>query len=168
VFEPVESGFVEREIDTLLASFEMSCPRRDLFRDLRVRYGIKVGLAGLLALLCTQILRLPNDNWATLTVLVLMSPQFVGSIAFKAVMRIIGTVAGAFVGVWLVTDYTSTPVIFLPVLFLVMAFCQLPVWSSRRSPGALCLFLFGLTTLTIATNGVTNPAQAWQIGRLKP
>ena len=51
--------------------------------DLRVQYGIKVGLAGLLALFCTQVLRLPHDNWAILTVLVLMSAQFVGSINFQ-------------------------------------------------------------------------------------
>ena len=50
---------------------------RSLFGDLRIRYGIKMGLAGVLALFCTQLLRLPNDNWAILTVLVLMSAQFV-------------------------------------------------------------------------------------------
>src|ERR1700693_830360 len=83
--------------------------------DVRVRHGIKMGLAGLLALFCTQVLRLPNDNWAILTVLVLMSAQFVGSITVKAIMRVIGTIAGALVGIWLVGDYTSTPEIFLPV-----------------------------------------------------
>ncbi|MDX6463345.1 MAG: Fusaric acid resistance protein family, partial [Acidobacteriaceae bacterium] len=72
--------------------------------DLRVQYGIKVGLAGLLALFCTQVLRLPHDNWAILTVLVLMSAQFVGSITVKAIMRVIGTIAGALVGIWLVGD----------------------------------------------------------------
>src|SRR6267378_2926493 len=98
--------------------------RQDLFADLRVRHGIKMGLAGLLALFCTQVLRLPDDNWAILTVVVLMSAQFVGSIALKAIMRVIGTIAGAVVGVWLVGDYTSTPEIFLPVLFLVTAFAS--------------------------------------------
>ena len=39
---------------------------QDPFGDLRVRYGIKMGLAGLLALFCTQVLRLPRDNWAIL------------------------------------------------------------------------------------------------------
>ena len=49
-----------------------------LFRDLRVRYGIKLGLAGILSLYLTQVLRLPHDNWAILTVLVMMSAQYVG------------------------------------------------------------------------------------------
>jgi hypothetical protein len=96
-----------------------------------------MGLAGLLALFCTQVLRLPHDNWAILTVLVLMSSQFVGSITVKAIMRVIGTIAGALVGIWLVGDYTSTPAIFLPVLFLIIA---LQVWPSRCPPGSLCLF----------------------------
>jgi uncharacterized membrane protein YccC len=136
----------------------------DPFGDLRVRYGIKMGLAGLLALFCTQVLRLPNDNWAILTVLVLMSAQFVGSITVKAIMRVIGTIAGALVGIWLVGDYTSTPAIFLPVLFLVVALAsyQFGQLGARQVPYAY--FLLGLTTLTVATDGVTDPAQAWQIG----
>src|ERR1700737_5422045 len=137
---------------------------QDLFGDLRVRYGIKLGLAGLLALFCTQVLRLPHDNWAILTVLVLMSAQFVGSITVKAIMRVIGTIAGALVGIWLVGDYTSTPAIFLPVLFLVVALAsyQFGQLGARQVPYAY--FLLGLTTLTVATDGVTEPAQAWQIG----
>jgi uncharacterized membrane protein YccC len=123
-----------------------------------------MGLAGLLALFSTQVLRLPHDNWAILTVVVLMSAQFVGSIAFKAIMRVMGTIAGAVVGVWLVGDYTSTPAIFLPVLFLVTAFAiyKFGQLGARQLPYAY--YLLGFTTLTIATDGVTDPAQAWQIG----
>jgi uncharacterized membrane protein YccC len=134
------------------------------FGDLRVRYGLKVALAGLLALFCTQLLRLPDDNWAILTVLVLMNAKFVGAFAFRGLMRVTGTVAGALIGIWLVSDYTSAPAIFLPVFFLVMAFSgyQFGQLGARQVPYAY--FLLGLTTLTIATNGVTAPDQAWQIG----
>src|ERR1700741_97953 len=96
-------------------------PLEGVFRDLRVRQGLKLGLAGILALYLAQILRLPHDNWAILTVLVMMTTQYTGSIAVKAILRTLGTVAGAVVGVWLVGDYTSTPIIFLPALFLVLA-----------------------------------------------
>jgi uncharacterized membrane protein YccC len=123
-----------------------------------------MGLAGLLALFCTQVLRLPHDNWAILTVVVLMSVQFVGSIAVKAIMRVIGTIAGAVVGVWLVGDYTSTPAIFLPVLFLVMAFASYKFGQVGARQVPYAYYLLGFTTLTIATDGVTDPAQAWQIG----
>jgi uncharacterized membrane protein YccC len=137
---------------------------QDLFGDLRVRYGIKMGLAGLLALFCAQVLRLPHDNWAIVTVVVLMSAQFVGSIAFKAMMRATGTIAGAVVGIWLVGDYTSTPAIFLPVLFLVMAFASYKFGQVGASQVPYAYYLLGFTTLTIATDGVTDPPQAWQIG----
>jgi len=48
-------------------------PLQSVFADLRVRYGIKLGLAAMLALFSTQILRLEHSNWAILTVLVMMS-----------------------------------------------------------------------------------------------
>src|SRR4030088_2331121 len=137
---------------------------QDLFGDLRVRYGIKMGLAGLLALFCTQVLRLSHDNWAVLTVVVLMSARFVGSIAVKAIMRVIGTIAGAFVGIWLVGEYTSTPAIFLPVLFLVVAFASYKFGQLGARQVPYAYYLLGFTTLTIATDGVTDPGQAWQIG----
>src|SRR6202047_922421 len=137
---------------------------QDPFGDLRIRYGIKMGLAGLLALFCTQVLRLPHDNWAILTVLVLMSAQFVGSITVKAIMRVIGTIVGALVGIWLVGDYTSTPAIFLPVLFLIIALTSYKFGQVGARQVPYAYYLLGLTTLTIATDGVTAPAQAWQIG----
>ena len=54
--------------------------------DLRVRYGIKLGLAGLLTLYVTQVLRLEHPNWAVLTVLVMMNSHYVGSITLKAIL----------------------------------------------------------------------------------
>jgi hypothetical protein len=137
---------------------------QDLFGDLRVRYGIKVGVAGLLALFCAQVLRLQSDNWAVLTVLVLMTQQHVGAFTFRAIMRVTGTIAGALVGIWLVTDYTSTPAIFLSVFFLVMAFAGYKYGQVGVRQVPYAYFLLGLTTLTVATVGVTDPARAWQIG----
>jgi uncharacterized membrane protein YccC len=137
---------------------------QDLFGDLRVRYGIKVGVAGLLALFCAQVLRLQSDNWAVLTVQVLMTQQHVGAFTFRAIMRVTGTIAGALVGIWLVSDYTSTPAIFLSVFFLVMAFAGYKYGQVGVRQVPYAYFLLGLTTLTVATVGVTDPARAWQIG----
>jgi len=139
-------------------------PLQELFRDLRVRYGIKLGLAGTLALFATQVLRLPHDNWAILTVLVMMTAQYVGSTAVRAIMRVIGTIGGAVVGVWLVGNYTSTPMIFLPVFFLVLAITSYKYgqYGARQVPYAY--YLLGLTTLSVITNGVASPDQACQVG----
>jgi uncharacterized membrane protein YccC len=132
-----------------------------------VRHGIKLGLAGLLALFWAQVLRLPDANWAILTVLVLMNGQYVGAFAFKAVMRFIGTVAGALVGVWLASDYANSPVIFVIIFFLVMGFAgyRFGQVGARQVPYAY--FLLGLTALTVVTDGVTNPGQAWQSGLIR-
>ena len=137
---------------------------QDLFADLRVRNGIKLSLAGLLALFCAQMLRVPNDSWAILTVFVLMDAQYVGALAFKASMRMIGTVGGALIGVWLVSDYASTPAIFLAVFFLVMAFAGYKVGQVGARQVPYAYYLLGFTTLTIASEGVTDPAHAWQTG----
>jgi uncharacterized membrane protein YccC len=139
-------------------------PLQGLFSDLRVRNGIKVGIAGVVALLVTQVLRLPHDSWAILTVLVMTTSQYVGSMAVKAVMRVAGTIGGAILGVWLVGNYASTPAIFLPLLFLVMAISSYKFGQvgSRQVPYAY--FLLGLTTLTVVTNGLPTPDQAWYIG----
>jgi p-hydroxybenzoic acid efflux pump subunit AaeB len=139
-------------------------PLQDFFGDLAVRNGIKVGLAGLSALFVTQLIRLPHDSWAILTVLVMTTSQYVGSMALKAVMRITGTIVGAIIGVWIVGDYTSTPVIFLPLLFLVMAISSYKFGQVGARQVPYAYFLVGLTTLTVVTNGLPTPDQAWYIG----
>ena len=97
-------------------------PLQEVFGDLRFRTGIKFGLAALLALYVAEVLRLQHPNWAVLTVLGMMSVPYVGSIWILAVTQVAGTIAGALVGIWLVGDYASTPAIFLPLLFFVLAF----------------------------------------------
>jgi uncharacterized membrane protein YccC len=134
------------------------------FRDLRVQYGIKLGLAGLLALFLTQVLRLEHPSWAILTTMVLMSARYVGSIAVKAIMRVVGTIVGALIGIWLAGNYASTPAIFLPVLFLVVAFAGYKFGKLGASQVPYAYFLVGLTTLTVVTYGVTDPNNVWQIG----
>jgi uncharacterized membrane protein YccC len=123
-----------------------------------------MGLAGTLSLYLTQVLPLPHDNWAILTVLVMMTTQYTGSIAVKAILRTVGTIAGGIVGVWLVGDYTSTPLFFLPLFFLVLAITSYKYgqFGARQVPYAY--YLLGLTTLSVVTNGIATPDQAWQVG----
>jgi p-hydroxybenzoic acid efflux pump subunit AaeB len=137
---------------------------QDAFDDLRVRYGIKVGLAGMLALYVTQVLRLEHPNWAVLTVLAMMSSRYVGSIVLKALLRVVGTIGGALIGVWLVGDYASTPEIFLPVVFLVVTFSSYKFGQFPGSQVPYAYFLVGLTMISVATYGVADPAQVWYTG----
>src|SRR6201981_2831133 len=96
-------------------------PFSDIFSDLRVRYGIKLSLASLLSLYVALVLRLEHPNWAVLTALVMMNSHFVGSTSLKAMLRWVGTIGGAFMGVWLVGDYTSSPVRFLLLISIIIA-----------------------------------------------
>jgi uncharacterized membrane protein YccC len=139
-------------------------PLQDALGDLRVRYGIKVGLAGLLALYCAELLRLEHPNWAVLTVLAMMNSHYVGSITLKAILRVVGTIGGALLGIWLVGDYTSTPAIFLPVVFFVVACAGYKFGQFPASQVPYAYFLVGLTMISVATYGVTDPADVWQIG----
>ncbi len=121
-------------------------------------------IAGEDAVFCSQALRLPSDNRAILTIMVLMNGKLVGAFAFKAVMRFTGTIAGAVVGVWLASDFANAPAIFLPVFLLVMVFAGYKFGQVGARQGPYAYFLLGLTTLTIATDGVTEPGRAWQTG----
>ena len=123
-----------------------------------------MGLAGTLSLYLTQVLPLPHDNWAILTVLVMMTTQYTGSIAVKAILRMVGTIAGGIVGVWLVGDYTSAPIIFLPLFFWCWRSRVTNTASSGRGRSRMPTISLGLTTLSVVTNGIATPDQAWQVG----
>jgi uncharacterized membrane protein YccC len=139
-------------------------PLQGLLSDLRVRYGIKVGLAGLLALYWSQVLRLEHSSWAILTTLVLMGAQYVGSIAVKAIMRLVGTIGGALLGIWLVGDYASTPAIFLTLFFFIVAIAGYKFGQVGAHQVPYAYFLLGVTTTAVVTYGVADPAQVWQTG----
>jgi uncharacterized membrane protein YccC len=122
----------QTESSTLLSPFA------EIFSDLRVRYGIKLSLASLLSLYAALALRLEHPNWAVLTALIMMNSHFVGSTAIKAILHCFGTIAGAFLGVWLVGSYASTPVLFL---LLFSSFWGLRFTSLVSFQQARCLTL---------------------------
>jgi len=102
-----------------------------LWTDLRVQYGTKMGLAGLLALYCALVLRLEHPNWSILTVVVMMNSQYVGSITVKAILRVSGTICGGLLGIWLVGSYASSPVILLSAVFLVIPISSASIQQVR-------------------------------------
>ena len=139
-------------------------PFVDMFSDLRVRYGIKLSLASLLSLYAALALRLEHPNWAVLTALLMMNSHFVGSTALKAMLRSVGTIVGAFIGIWLVGTYASTPVPFLLFTFVILG---ITVYKFGQFPGSqapYAYYLVGLTMLTVATYGIQDPSDAWSIG----
>jgi uncharacterized membrane protein YccC len=139
-------------------------PLQSLLTDLRVQYGTKMGLAGLLALYCAQVLRLQHPNWSILTVVVMMNSQYVGSITVKAILRVGGTICGGLLGIWLVGSYASAPAILLTAMFFNIAFATYKFGQYPASQTPYFHFLVGLTLLTVATYGVDAPDQIWETG----
>ena len=134
------------------------------FSDLRVRYGIKLSLASLLSLYVALVLRLEHPNWAVLTALVMMNSHYVGSTALKAMLRCVGTIGGALLGVWLVGTYASSPVLFLLLIFIILGIAVYKFGQYPGSQAPYAYYLVGLTTLSVATYGIQDPSDVWRIG----
>src|SRR6201997_5058872 len=145
-------------------SITLLTPFPDIFSDLRVRYGIKLSLASLLSLYVALVLRLEHPNWAVLTALVMMNSHYVGSTSLKAMLRCVGTIGGAFVGIWLVGDYTSRPVLFLVFIFIILGIAVYKFGQYPASQTPYAYYLVGLTTLSVATYGIQDPSDVWRTG----
>jgi p-hydroxybenzoic acid efflux pump subunit AaeB len=148
----------QKESTTLFSPFS------EIFSDLRVRYGIKLSLASLLSLYVALVLRLEHPNWAVLTALVMMNSHFVGSTSLKAILRCVGTIAGAFVGIWLAGDYTSNPVVFLLFTSLILGISVYKFGQYPASQAPYAYYLVGLTTLSVVTYGIQDPSDVWSTG----
>ena len=133
------------------------------FSDLRVQYGVKVGVAAVLALWIAQVLRLEHPNWSVLAALVLANGHYVGTIATKALMRAVGTVAGGLIGVWLIGDYANSPVIFLFWTFVVVAIATYKSGQLASATWPCAYYLMGLALVSAASYGITDPANVWRI-----
>lgn len=136
-----------------------SPPAASFFGDPAVRYGLKFGLAGVLAVTVSLALRIPQPTWALFTVFVLMIAQYVGAIGEKSVFRFIGTVAGGVTGYLLTGGLQQTPALFLPLTGAVVAFST-AMFGQSRYPYAF--LLCGMTTVVVTSNGMGNPGQSWE------
>jgi uncharacterized membrane protein YccC len=145
-------------------SDKIEWPALGLFSDLRVRYGIKLGLAAVIALYWALLLRLEHPNWSVLAVLVLMTSQHVGAISVKVSMRVVGTLGGALLGIWLVGTYDASPILLLSGIFLVVAFATYKFGQYPASQVPYAYFLVGLTLVSVSTYGVPAPGEIWQSG----
>jgi len=130
----------------------------DEIRDPAFRYGVKFGLAGVLAIFIALFLRLQNPTWALFTVFVLMIAQYVGAIGEKSFFRVVGTAVGGVIGYVLTASLEQQPFVFLVCVSSVVGFCT-AMFGQSRYPYAF--FLCGLTTVVVASNGLGNPDNSW-------
>jgi hypothetical protein len=79
-------------------------------------------LAAVIALYWALLLRLEHPNRSVLAVLILMTSQHVGAISVKVIMRVVGTLGGPLLGIWLVGTYDTSPIHLLSGFFFIVAF----------------------------------------------
>jgi len=131
---------------------------KNLLRDPAVRYGLKFGFAGVLAVYISLVIRLDNPGWALFTVFVLMVAQYVGAISEKSIFRLIGTLVGGILGYLLTGSLEQEPILFLGLIGLVVGGCT-ALFGQSRYPYAF--LLCGMTTMVVASNGMGDPAASW-------
>jgi uncharacterized membrane protein YccC len=124
-------------------------------------FGIKLGLAGILAVYLSRLIRLDHANWALFTVIVLAPSQYVGAIAQRSIARVVGTIIGGFVAVWLVGNYEQDRLFFLLFVFVYISFCMY-MYGGSIFPYAF--FLCANALITVCANGIFDPTNAWHIG----
>src|SRR6516162_9615879 len=129
--------------------------------DPKALFGIKLGLAGLLSVYLSQLIRLGHAKWALLTVLVLAPAQYVGAIGPRSVARVIGTMIGGFVGVWLVGNYEQDRLFFLLFTFGFVWLCMY-MYGGTFLPYSF--FLLANTLITVSSSGIFHPLDAWNAG----
>jgi len=132
-----------------------------VFADPKTVFGIKLGLAGLLSVYLSQLLRLGHANWALFTVLVLAPAQYVGAIAQRSVARVVGTIIGGFVGVCLVGNYEQDRLFFLLFTFGYLWLCMY-MYGGTLFPYSF--FLCANTLITVSSSGIFDPIDAWSVG----
>lgn len=137
----------------------LTLPLRGFFGDPAVRYGIKFGLAGVVAVFIALWIRLDEPVWALFTVFVLMIAQYVGAIAEKSVFRLAGTVIGGVSGFLITGAWEQNPFIFLILLGSLVGFCT-AMFGQNRYPYAF--LLTGMSAVVVASNGMADPANSWQ------
>lgn len=137
---------------------------RTFLADPAIRYGIKFGLAGMLAVLVALIGKLEMPTWALFTVFVLMIAQYVGAIAEKSIFRLIGTCAGALLGYLVTALFEQQPVIFLTLTGVIVGICT-AMFGQSRYPYAF--LLCGMTMTVVTSNGMADPDNSWQYALLR-
>ena len=130
-----------------------------VFGSPAVRHGIKFGLAGVLSVLIALFIRLPDPTWALITAFVVMLAQFVGAVAEKSMMRVIGTVIGGVIGYLLTAGLEQQPVLYLLLVGGVVGFGT-AMFGYAKYPYAF--LLCALTTMVVASNGMNDPAFSWR------
>jgi uncharacterized membrane protein YccC len=123
------------------------------FRSLGFRHALRVGIIAALASALTLLLQIPRGYWAVLTVLVVLKPNFGGTLAI-VIQRIAGTILGGLIAVILGTFiHDKIALLFCAGLLAFAAYSLRPLNYS--------LFVLALTPMVVLILNLSNIGDWW-------
>jgi uncharacterized membrane protein YccC len=127
-----------------------------------VGFALRTWLASILALYAAFAFQLESPHWAWLTVWIAAQPS-PGMTLSKSLYRVIGTIAGAILGIILIALFAQTPELFVFALALLVGGCTVAsnVLTNFR---AYATVLAGYTAGIVASDAINAPDQVFFIG----
>ena len=119
-------------------------------RTIENRAALRTAIAVLVAVLIAFKLHMTTPYWSGMTV-VILSNLYTGSIIDKAMMRIAGTIGGAWIGYYIAGYVANSFYLYLLVCFLLIA---VAVYYYNVSRYAYAYLLGGITALFMWLFGV--------------
>jgi uncharacterized membrane protein YccC len=124
-------------------------------------FALRNWLASMLALYIAFFLQLDSPVWAWLTVWIVAQPT-PGMMLSKSLYRVIGTIAGAILGVILIALFAQTPELFVLALALIVSGCTVAsnILTNFR---AYATVLAAYTAGIVASDAINTPDQIFFI-----
>lgn len=124
-------------------------------------FALRNWLASMLALYIAFALQLESPVWSWLTVWIVAQPT-PGMVLSKSLYRVVGTIAGAALGVVLIALFAQTPELFVLALALLVGGCTVAsnILTNFR---AYATVLAGYTAGIVASDAINQPGQVFLI-----
>lgn len=128
------------------------------------RAAIRTAISALISILISFKFHLETPYWSGMTA-VIVSNLYTGSIIDKAMMRIIGTLAGAFLGFFIAGIVANSFLLYLLCCFLVVS---ISVYFYNYSKYGYAYLLGALCTFVIVSQLALNPEKAFFVAIWRP
>lgn len=143
----------------MVSIFKLSTPQ-----TLEQRAALRTAIAALAAILIAFMFHLDNPYWSGMTV-VLLANIYTGSIIDKAILRIVGTVIGAWFGYFLAGLVANSLLLYLLANFLLIS---LAIYYYSFSPHAYAYLLGALGAFIVISQLAITPEDAFYVAIWRP
>lgn len=130
-----------------------------------ILFSAKSFASAMLALYLALRIGLPNPYWAVVTAYVVAQPR-AGAVLSKSMFRVVGTLVGAIVSIWLVPPFVHAPELLALAVSLWVGLC---VFASilDRSARSYMFALAGYSSCIIVFPGVMQPSAIFDVAVLR-